>query len=76
TRSVVLRLCAQTGIPAREGSLQRHDLYIADECFLTGTGAEIIAVTRIDGRSVGTGMVGPITRSLTAAFHKLVRQGT
>jgi branched-chain amino acid aminotransferase len=75
TRSVVLRLCAHTGVPAKEASLQRHDLYIADECFLTGTGAEIIAVTKIDGRIVGAGVVGPITRNLTAAFHKLVRQG-
>jgi branched-chain amino acid aminotransferase len=75
TRSVVLRLCAHTGVPAKEASLQRYDLYIADECFLTGTGAEIIAVTKIDGRIVGAGVVGPITRNLTAAFHKLVRQG-
>jgi branched-chain amino acid aminotransferase len=75
TRAVVLRLCAQLGIAAREQVLQRQDLYTADECFLTGTGAEIVAVTKIDGRPIGNGELGSLTRRLTEAFHKLVRQG-
>jgi branched-chain amino acid aminotransferase len=73
TRGVMLRLCHQLGIPSNETTLQRHDLYRADECFLTGTGAEVVPVTRIDGRPVGNAEPGPITRRLIEAFHKLVR---
>jgi branched-chain amino acid aminotransferase len=75
TRAAMLKLCAKHGIPAIEKSLQRHDLYIADECFLTGTGAEIVPVTRIDNRPIGNGEPGPVTLKLTEAFHQLVRQG-
>jgi branched-chain amino acid aminotransferase len=73
TRAVMLRLCASLGIAAQEKPLQRQDLYTADECFLTGTGAEVIPVTRIDGRPIGNAEPGAITRKLTEAFHKLVR---
>jgi branched-chain amino acid aminotransferase len=75
TRAVMFRLCAKLQIPCVEKSIQRHDLYIADECFLTGTGAEVIAVTKIDGRAIGSGEPGPVTRQLTEAFHRLVREG-
>jgi branched-chain amino acid aminotransferase len=75
TRAAMLRLCAKLGIPAIEKSLQKHDLYIADECFLTGTGAEVVPVTRIDNRAIGNGEPGPVTLKLTEAFHQLVRQG-
>ena len=51
----MLRLCKKLNIPCFEKTLQRHDLYIADECFLTGTGAEVIPVTKIDGRAIGAG---------------------
>ena len=74
TRRVMLELCQAAGIPVVEKSLQRHDLYVADECFLTGTGAEVIPVTRIDGRSIGAGEPGPITRRLIEAFHRRVRE--
>jgi branched-chain amino acid aminotransferase len=74
TRRVMLELCQSLQIPAIEKTLQRHDLYIADECFLTGTGAEVVAVTRIDGRTIGTGQPGPITRTLLEAFHRRVRE--
>jgi branched-chain amino acid aminotransferase len=74
TRDVVLRLCRRLGIPAIEKTLQRHDLYIADECFLTGTAAEVIAVTRIDGRPIGAGEVGPVTQKLIDAFKRYVRE--
>ena len=56
-----------------ERTIQRYDLYIAEECFLTGTGAEVIPVTKIDGREIGNGKPGPITRRLLEAFHKHVR---
>jgi branched-chain amino acid aminotransferase len=51
----------------------RHDIYIADECFLTGTAAEVIPVTSLDGRSIGQGKPGPITRDLLERFKKLTR---
>jgi branched-chain amino acid aminotransferase len=73
TRGVMLQLCNQLSIPCVEKSLQRHDLYIADECFLTGTAAEVVPVTQIDGRPIGSGAPGPITRGLIEAFHKHVR---
>ena len=75
TRKVMLELCRQMQIPAIEKTLQRHDLYIADECFLTGTGAEVIPVTKIDNRPIGTGQPGPITRKLIEAFHRHVKEG-
>jgi branched-chain amino acid aminotransferase len=75
TRRVVLDLCAGLNIPAGEKTIQRHDLYVADECFLTGTGAEVIPVTRIDGRPIADAAVGPITRKITEAFHRHVRKG-
>jgi len=74
TRKVMLALCKRMQIPFVEKILQRHDLYIADECFLTGTGAEVAPVTKIDGREIGTGQPGPITRKLIDAFHRHVRE--
>ncbi|MGN6504860.1 MAG: branched-chain-amino-acid transaminase [Tepidisphaeraceae bacterium] len=73
TRAVIMDLCAASAIHVLEQRLERHDLYIADECFLTGTAAEVIPVTKIDGRVIGTGQRGPITQKLHTAFHKLVR---
>ena len=69
TRGVILKLCNQLQVPCAEKSLQRHDLYIADECFLTGTAAEVAPITKIDGRPIGTGHPGPITQKLMQAFH-------
>ncbi|MFN5756201.1 MAG: branched-chain-amino-acid transaminase [Planctomycetia bacterium] len=74
TRNAVMELAHAAGIDCREATLTRHDLYTADECFLTGTAAEVIPVVDIDGRSIGAGTPGPITARLTADFHKLVRQ--
>ena len=48
-------------------------MYIADECFLTGTAAEVIAVVKVDSRKIGNGTPGPITRDLKERFHKLTR---
>jgi len=74
TRGVVLNLARAGGIPIAETNLTRHDLYIADECFITGTGAEIVPITSIDRRTIGTGKPGPITQRLIAAFQKKVRE--
>ncbi len=75
TRDAVIELVRKRGLPLREMSLTRHDLYIADECFLTGSAAEVIPVTKIDGRPIGTGQPGPITRQLMADFRELVQRG-
>lgn len=74
TRGVILKLCAKLGIPCVEKTLQRYDVYTADECFLTGTAAEVIPVTKIDSRTIGDGQVGPVTRRLLEAFHKFIRE--
>jgi branched-chain amino acid aminotransferase len=66
-------MCAKHGIQCVEKTLQKHDLYIADEFFLTGSGAEVIPVTKLDGRPIGPGTPGPVTRKLIEAFHALVR---
>jgi branched-chain amino acid aminotransferase len=71
TRDAVLELARQRGIPAQETCLTRHELYTADECFLTGTAAEIVPVIKIDGRIVGSGTPGPITRDLMDDFRRL-----
>jgi branched-chain amino acid aminotransferase len=73
TRGAVLELAAEAGIEAAEAHLTRYDVYTADECFLSGTGAELMPVAEVDGRSIGGGKAGPITRRLTDAFHALVR---
>jgi len=74
TRSVIFKLCKQSNIPCIEKTLQRHDLYIADECFLTGSAAEVVAITKIDGRAIGAGQVGPVTRRLMEAFGRHIRE--
>jgi branched-chain amino acid aminotransferase len=74
TRGAVMDLAHAAGIVCHEATLTRYDLYTADECFLTGTAAEVIPVVEIDGRKVGSGTPGPITARLTADFHTLVRQ--
>lgn len=74
TRDAVMGLARQSGLPMVETDLSRYDLYTCDECFLTGTAAEVIAVTQIDNRPIGDGKVGSITRRLMDAFHKLVRE--
>ena len=73
TRRVVLDLAAQAGIKACESNLTRYDLFNADECFLTGTGAELVPVVKIDGRVIGTGKPGTITRNLVTEYHSLTK---
>jgi branched-chain amino acid aminotransferase len=71
TRQAVLDLAMEAGLEARTGQLALHDLYNADESFLTGTGAEIVPVVSIDGRKIGTGRPGKVTLDLLARFRKL-----
>jgi branched-chain amino acid aminotransferase len=75
TRHAVIRLARQAGLNVVEGPLSRHDIYIADECFLTGTAAEVIAVVSLDGRTIGSGKPGPITKDLLDRFRELTRRG-
>ena len=71
TRSVVIDLARQSGMEVSEPDLTRYDLFNADECFLTGTGAELIPVVKIDGRVIGDGKPGPITRKLVEKYREL-----
>src|SRR5262249_15209055 len=73
TRNTVIRLAREHGIEAVEKDLVRMDLYSADEMFLTGTGAQVIPVTKIDNRPVGSGQPGPVTKFLMEEYEKLVR---
>jgi branched-chain amino acid aminotransferase len=75
TRNAVIRLARDAKISVSECPLLRHDIYVADECFLTGTAAEVIAVVSLDGRQIGNGNPGPVTRDLQARFHQLTREG-
>jgi len=73
TRDAVIELASAAGITVQEVALTRHDVYVADELFLTGTGAEIVPVVKVDGRVIGSGRPGPITRQLRERYHVLVR---
>ena len=75
TRNVVMKLAAEMGVQVREELMTRYDLYIAEECFLTGTAAEIIPVVKIDGRTIGTGKPGKITLDLLKRYRDLTRNG-
>lgn len=74
TRSVVFEIAAELGIKILEADVTRHDVFIADECFLTGTAAEIISVIKADGRTIGEGTPGSITTRIMARFHKMTRE--
>ena len=69
TRKVVMSLAEKMGVSVKEGMLTRYDVFTADECFLTGTAAEVIPVVEVDGRRIGEGVPGPITRRLKKDFH-------
>ena len=70
TRDTVLDIAGRLSVPAHEHVLTRHELYIGDESFLTGTAAEVVPVICVDGRKIGSGSPGPITKRLIQAFHK------
>jgi branched-chain amino acid aminotransferase len=73
TRDVVIELALQAGYEVQETMLNRYDVYTADEAFFTGTAAEVIAIRQVDGRLIGAGRSGPVTRDLRARFQALVR---
>jgi branched-chain amino acid aminotransferase len=74
TRDAVIELAREAGVEVREIPLTKHDVYIADEVFLTGTAAEVIPVVKVDSRTIGAGKPGPITLDLKKRFHKLTRE--
>jgi branched-chain amino acid aminotransferase len=74
TRNFVMELAASSGLTVKECTLTRHDIYTADEVFLTGTAAEVIAVTKADDRVIGSGKAGPTTKKLREMFQKAVRE--
>ncbi|MHB8926842.1 MAG: branched-chain-amino-acid transaminase [Bacillota bacterium] len=77
TRNTILRLASDMGIANREALFNRHDVYTAEECFLTGTAAEAIAVVEVDGRVIGDGQPGAMTNRLIKAFRELTKvEGT
>ena len=68
TRDTVMKLAAQSKISTEERLMTRHEVYTADECFLTGTAAEIIPVVKVDGRVIGEGRPGTITKKMIKMF--------
>jgi branched-chain amino acid aminotransferase len=73
TRAVVFEIAGELGIKISETDITRHDVFIADECFLTGTAAEIIPVVKADGRPIRNGKPGPITLRMIARFREITR---
>jgi branched-chain amino acid aminotransferase len=74
TRAVVFEIAAELGIKMLEANVTRHDVFVADECFLTGTAAEVIPVIEADGRPIGDGKPGTITARMIARFREMTRQ--
>jgi branched-chain amino acid aminotransferase len=72
TRAAIIELCHKLGYKIKEEPFALHDVYVADEVFLTGTAAEVIAVREVDARIIGGGQAGPITMHLLSEFRKLV----
>jgi branched-chain amino acid aminotransferase len=73
TRGVVIEMAKESGMGVAETNLTRYDLFNADECFLTGTGAELIPVVKIDGRVIGSGKPGAVTKNLVQKYHALTK---
>jgi branched-chain amino acid aminotransferase len=74
TRGAVIELARAAGLAVHEIGLTRHDVYVADECFLTGSAAEVIPVVKVDARVIGDGKPGKITRDLIRRFHELTER--
>jgi branched-chain amino acid aminotransferase len=74
TRDAVIGLAREMGVEVAEVALTKYDAYVADECFLTGSAAEVIPVVKIDGRTIGDGKPGSMTRKLTAKFKELTQK--
>ena len=77
TRATIFDIAKELGIPMREADLTRHDVWCADECFLTGTGAEVIPVVKLDSRVIGNGKPGPVTGRVLVSFRqRVLTEGT
>lgn len=72
TRSTIFDIAKDTGLSIRETDMTRYDIWCADECFLTGSGAEVIPVVKLDGREIGNGKPGPVTKRVLDAFRQRV----
>lgn len=72
TRGTIFDIAQEIGVPIREVNMTRYDIWCSDECFLTGTGAEVIPVVKLDGREIGAGKPGPITQRVLASFRRRV----
>lgn len=72
TRSAVIEIASKLGYEVKEEPFTRHDVYTADEVFLTGTAAEVIAVVKVDGRVIGDGMPGEHTQNILKEFRATV----
>ncbi len=75
TRNCVMQLAREDEIPVEEVPLTRYDLFVAEECFLTGTAAEVVPVVKLDGRLIGNGRPGKLTRHLRERFQQFARSG-
>ena len=73
TRNTVIRLARESGYEVQENQMVRHDIYVADECFLTGSAAEIVPVVSLDKRVIGDGKPGPVTQDLLRKFQEFTR---
>ncbi|MDD5246081.1 MAG: branched-chain-amino-acid transaminase [Candidatus Omnitrophica bacterium] len=74
TRDAILEIAKKSRVAVHEHVITRHEVYISDECFLTGTAAEIIPVVRVDGRMIGTGRPGGMTLKLMKKFRELTKK--
>jgi branched-chain amino acid aminotransferase len=73
TRAGIMEICAELGLPVVERSIDRSEIYIADEAFFCGTGAQISPIISVDHRRVGSGHVGPITKRVKDRYFEIVR---
>ena len=73
TRDTVLTIARRLKMPTNEHVLTRHELFISDECFLTGTAAEIVPVIKVDGREIGNSKPGKATKKIMQAFKKVTK---
>ena len=73
TRDTVLAIARKINMPTHEHVVTRHEVYISDECFLTGTAAEIVPVVKVDGRAIGDAKPGKATKAITREFKKLTK---
>lgn len=73
TRRVVMEIATESGLKVSEPNLTRYDLFNADECFLTGSAAELVPVVKIDGRVIGAGIPGPVTERLVSQYRSLTK---